>query len=68
MFREKIDIRRLVSSNSHFHPLLSFGNNPQLMTTLSIVVGLCIGVLDVYKMEALGVLMSSLEFCSLECG
>ena len=38
------------------------------MTTLSILVRVCIWVLGFYKLEALGVLMGSLEFGSLDCG
>ena len=38
------------------------------MTTMSILVMICICVLGFYKLEALGALMGSLEFCSPDCG
>jgi hypothetical protein len=38
------------------------------MTTLSILVRVSIWILGLYKLEALGVLMGSLEICSLDCG
>ena len=34
------------------------------MTTLSIIGKVCIRVIGIYKLKALGALMGSLEFCS----
>ena len=42
--RENLRIDVLVSSNSHFHPLVSYGYNPQWLP-LSILVRVCIWVL-----------------------
>ena len=39
-FREKIGNECVSPSNSNFHPLMSYGKSS--MTTLSIVVGVCI--------------------------
>ena len=38
------------------------------MTTLSILVGVCIWVLRFDKLEALEALMGPLDFCSLDYG
>ena len=38
------------------------------MTTLFILIGVCIWVLGFPKLEALGALVVFLEFCSLDCG
>ena len=46
----------LVSSNSCFHPLVS------LITTMHVLVRLCVWVLGFYKLEALRALMRFLEF------
>ena len=37
------------------------------MTTLSILVRVCIWVLGFYKLEVLGALVGSLDICSLGC-
>ena len=42
---ENLIINVLISSNSHFSSLLSYANNPQIITRLAILVTLCIWVL-----------------------
>ena len=68
---QNLIINVLVSSNSHHHPLFSFFKphtyqtkiwQQSSMTTLSILGRVCIKVLGLYVLEALGVLMGSLEF------
>ena len=55
-------INVLISFNTCFHLLLSYGNSPQCIP-LSILVGVCIWVLG-FTHEALEALMGSLEFFS----
>ena len=37
------------------------------MTTLSILVGVCIWVLGFYKLKALRIVIGYLKFCSFDC-
>ena len=39
-----------------------------LMSTMYVLLSVCIWVLGVYKQEALGALMDILKFCSMNCG
>ena len=68
-FLEKnLTIDMLVSSNSCFHQLLSYGDSPQQLSC-PFLLGLAFWVLGVYKLkEALGVPMGSFDFGSPHCG